>query len=301
MSTINYYLTGIVATSNLDGYTQPYAQNITFAQGDDGYIYISVFDGSLNAVNIMSGGTILTVRDPYNPGVAVISREAIPTSNNDGYFIIGSFDTDMTARPYTYDIVFVDALGNQSHIVPNSVFSVVTSQYQGQPVTVPPAQQPLAGPGFAHKGDLLTYTGSGLSVLDGASAVDGYVVTYDSTQPNGLKWAAASVESTGSSANDVSVGTSLVTLATYTPPAQSNYIILVYYRVTNATTAVTITLTYTDGSGAETSHLVPGTSQPVGLYTIVPTYINSTPNPITITAQSGTSGNLFVSANIVEV
>lgn len=92
--------------------------------------------------------------------------------------------------------------------------------------------------------------------------------------------------------------TSATTIATFTPPAQGNYRVDIYYRVVTATTNVTITLTWTDGSGAQTSNIVPLTSTSVGSYIIPPTYLNSTAAAITVSATSGTANNLYVSASI---
>jgi hypothetical protein len=94
--------------------------------------------------------------------------------------------------------------------------------------------------------------------------------------------------------------TSATTVASLTPPAQGNYEIKVYYRVVNAATNLTITVTYTDGSGSlQTYNIVNGGSQAVGPYSCVPVLINATPaSPITVTATAGTANNVYVSCTI---
>lgn len=94
--------------------------------------------------------------------------------------------------------------------------------------------------------------------------------------------------------------TNLHTVATFTPLAPGNYMMLIYYRVINASTGLTITVTWSDGSGAQTITPVAG-AQTVGSYTMQPTYINSTSNPISISAQADAANNVFVSASIMGV
>jgi hypothetical protein len=93
--------------------------------------------------------------------------------------------------------------------------------------------------------------------------------------------------------------TSATTVASLTPWFQSNYEIRVYYRVTNAPTNLTVTATYTDGSGTlQTINLVDGASQPVGAQ-YVTAFVNATSaSPITVTATAGTANNVYVSCTI---
>jgi hypothetical protein len=94
--------------------------------------------------------------------------------------------------------------------------------------------------------------------------------------------------------------TSATTVASITPTVQGNFEIKVYYRVVNAATNLTITVTYTDGSGLlQTYNIVNGGSQAVGPYSCVPVLINATSaSPITVTATAGTSNNVYVSCTI---
>jgi hypothetical protein len=94
--------------------------------------------------------------------------------------------------------------------------------------------------------------------------------------------------------------TSATTVASLTPTVQGNYEIKVYYRVVTAATNLTITVTYTDGSGTlQTYSIVNGGSQTVGPYSCVPVLINATPSsPIQVVATAGTSNNVYVSCTI---
>lgn len=46
----------------------------------------------------------------------------------------------------------------------------------------------LLAPALANKGDLVTYTGSAVTTLTGSGVTNGAVLTFDSTQPGGIKW-----------------------------------------------------------------------------------------------------------------
>jgi hypothetical protein len=55
----------------------------------------------------------------------------------------------------------------------------------------------LLAPAFANLGDLVTYTGSAVTVLSGSGVTNGWVLTFDNTQPGGIKWAAGGGASLG--------------------------------------------------------------------------------------------------------
>jgi len=106
----------------------------------------------------------------------------------------------------------------------------------------------------------------------------------------------------GSKSTDLQLTTTLATtVATFTPSTSSNYVVYIYYRVVTASTNLTLTLTWTDGSGAQSDTIIPLASQTVGSYIIHPTYINSTANTITVSATAGTANNIYVSANILGI
>ena len=149
-------------------------------------------------------------------------------------------------------------------------------------------------------GNLLTIAnGSSLGVSSSNTGNLRYNSTTQHFEISENTGAYAKLNSSPVSASDVQLTTtSPTTIATFTPPAQGNYKVDIYYRVVTATTNVTITLTWTDGSGAQTSSIIPLTSTAIGSYIVPPTYVNSTASAITVTATSGTANNLYVSATI---
>lgn len=92
--------------------------------------------------------------------------------------------------------------------------------------------------------------------------------------------------------------TGATTVTTFTPAAQANLVVWVYFRVITASTNVQIDVTYTDGSGAQTYSVQPSALKGVGSYSCVPVYINSTAAAITVTATAGTANQVFVSSSV---
>jgi hypothetical protein len=96
--------------------------------------------------------------------------------------------------------------------------------------------------------------------------------------------------------------TTATTVATFTPTAQGNFIIDAYFRVVTASTTVTLTASWTDGSGSQTYTWVNATSEPVGSYHNAPLYLNATTgSAITITATAGTANQVYVSGTIIKI
>ncbi|MEM3859848.1 MAG: hypothetical protein QW478_10665 [Candidatus Micrarchaeaceae archaeon] len=95
--------------------------------------------------------------------------------------------------------------------------------------------------------------------------------------------------------------TSATTVATYTPSASGNFVLFVYARVVTAATTLTLTASWTDAAGAQTYTWLNAVSEPVGSYTFLPLFINSTASAITITATAGTANQVYCSANIVSL
>jgi hypothetical protein len=95
--------------------------------------------------------------------------------------------------------------------------------------------------------------------------------------------------------------TTATNVATYTPSTTKGIMVSCYYRVVTATTNVTINVTYTDPTGAQTASVLPLTAQPVGSYIEVPIFIVSTNAAVTVTVTAGTANQVFFSAAITEV
>jgi hypothetical protein len=91
--------------------------------------------------------------------------------------------------------------------------------------------------------------------------------------------------------------TSETNIATYTPSAQRNVFLHIYFRVVTAPTTVLIQITYTDGSGPETYTPVNQTCA-VGSYIVAPMNVNATAATLTITVTIGNANYVYMSANI---
>jgi hypothetical protein len=94
--------------------------------------------------------------------------------------------------------------------------------------------------------------------------------------------------------------TAATTVATYTPASTKGLWVAYYFRVVTATTNVTVTVTYTDVTGAMTLAAEPITAQVVGSYVRVPIFIVSTAAAVTVTITAGTANQVFASAAITE-
>lgn len=96
--------------------------------------------------------------------------------------------------------------------------------------------------------------------------------------------------------------TSPTTVATYTPTTNANHTVYIYYRVVSATTNVSISLSWSDNSGAQTMTILSTTAKTVGSYSISPVYIQAVFGAsIVVSITSGTANNVFVSATITQV
>lgn len=97
--------------------------------------------------------------------------------------------------------------------------------------------------------------------------------------------------------------TSSTNVLSFTPTANGNFVVYIYYRVVTSTTNVTIQVTYTDGTGAQTNTLLNAQSSAVNnSYSCVPLSINATTaTPIVVKATSSIANQVYVSASIVGV
>lgn len=96
--------------------------------------------------------------------------------------------------------------------------------------------------------------------------------------------------------------TSATTVASYTPAANGNFLVAVYFRVVTAATAVTVQITYSDAAGAQTMTLLNGVSEAVGSYSLPIAFISATTaSPINVVVTAGTANQVYASAAIVGV
>lgn len=95
--------------------------------------------------------------------------------------------------------------------------------------------------------------------------------------------------------------TSSTSVVTYTPSAAGNFEIGCYFRVVTATTNVTITVTWTDVTGAQTLTLLNVVSEVVGSYAMTKFMIDSVASSaITVSFTAGTANQVYASASIVQ-
>jgi len=94
--------------------------------------------------------------------------------------------------------------------------------------------------------------------------------------------------------------TSPTNIVTYTPSAKGNFWVSVYFRVITAPTVVTVTVTYTDGSGSQTYTPISAVSEAVGSYIVAPFLLNSVAaDAITITVTAGTANQVYASGSVL--
>ena len=96
--------------------------------------------------------------------------------------------------------------------------------------------------------------------------------------------------------------TTLTNIVAATPTAGGLYEINVYFVVGTATTTVTVQVTHTDMTGAQTTIAVNAVAEPVGSYTVTAFPVASAANyAITVQAQAGTANHVYMYASIVRV
>ena len=91
------------------------------------------------------------------------------------------------------------------------------------------------------------------------------------------------------------------TIATRTPAAAANVMVGIYFRVITDTTNVTVKVTYTDATGAQTNTLLDTQACAVGSYSLPMLMFNATAAPITVSITAGTANQVYGSATIMEV
>jgi hypothetical protein len=134
----------------------------------------------------------------------------------------------------------------------------------------------------------------------GASAAVGSATTFSKGDHNhGLP--AAPAAAALATAKEIAVGTGSTTIVTLAPAAAGNYHIGIYFRVITAITNVTITVTWTDVTGAQTLTLLSVVAETVGSYTLTDFMIDSViTSPITVSMTAGTVSQVLASASILQ-
>lgn len=102
-------------------------------------------------------------------------------------------------------------------------------------------------------------------------------------------------------ADEISLpATSETTIATFTPPVRGNYMVMVYFRLL-ATANVTIRVSYSDLTGAQSTYLLNVQPTTAGSYSLIPCYICATTSAIAVRATCSVANQMAVSATIMGV
>jgi hypothetical protein len=130
-----------------------------------------------------------------------------------------------------------------------------------------------------------------------------YVCIADSTDnepPNATYWSAIGVGGPLAYTYEQEItSTSAVTALTYTPTISGLYRISFYFRVVTAATDVTVTVTSTDATGAQTWDVLSLTSEPVGSHQLAAITIGATSgDAIDVIVTAGTADQVYFSSSI---
>lgn len=209
-----------------------------------------------------------------NPGLLFFDATATSPSSAKAQIMANISDGSLYID-YTGDFEIRKAIGSDTIVSTDNsgyvsfTFPIIVDGYEIDPgYTVP------------QTGEVLTYNGtafvpqaSGITVSEEADIYDQQLTTTNPT---------------------------IVT--SHTPGTNGNYVVYIYYRVTTASTDITIDIDWTDQTGSQTLNLLPLTTKPVGSYSVAGVYIQaSSGNPITVTFTAGTANQVFVSSTIVSV
>jgi hypothetical protein len=94
--------------------------------------------------------------------------------------------------------------------------------------------------------------------------------------------------------------TNPTTIISTTPSTAGSFVIGAYYRVIGSLTTVTITVNWTDLSGAQSQTLVSSLASGAGnSYTSSPIYISATTSPITVVVTTNVGNTVYVTANVM--
>lgn len=156
--------------------------------------------------------------------------------------------------------------------------------------------------------EIISWSASAVRVhnlnIDGyAVDVSGGITSNEALVYNGTSLVPQVVAIVSANSFDALLATTGATaVATYTPSANNNFVCYMYYRVSNASTDVTISITWTDVGGSQSLTVLSTTTKTVGSYSVAPVYLQAVSgNAITISFTAGTANNVHVSATILAV
>jgi hypothetical protein len=143
---------------------------------------------------------------------------------------------------------------------------------------------------------------SGLTAMPAVGPADSLtIVNHQLYISNGTAW--NPVTASGTDAIEVYLtSTTATTVASFTPTANGNFVVYVYFRVKTAATNVTVTVTYNDVGGAVTNTLLPTQSEAIGSWSLVPLFINAVSGTaIVVSVTAGTVNQVYASSSVVGV
>lgn len=145
---------------------------------------------------------------------------------------------------------------------------------------------------------------AGLTAMPAVGPADSLtIVNHQMYISNGTTWNPVSTSLPGTDALEVKLtSTSATTVASFTPTANKNFLVMVYLRVLTAATNVTVTVTYADAGGAVTNTLWPTQSLGVQSWSLPILPINAVAGTaIVVTVTAGTINQVYASASATGV
>ncbi len=291
----------IKGTGNGTGELIDFDTTLNFQFGAKGDLFAGTGSGTGEKLGIGSAGTVLTVGGADASGLEWSAPATVPTASS--------------------TVTGPDSYGDAAAVGSATTFSKGDHNH-GLPAA--PADLPLAGGtmsgAIAMGTNKITGLGNGSAAQDGAAF--GQIPTASSTVTGPDAYGASAVVGTGTTyarsdhdhglpaapaaaalatAKEIAVGTGSTTIVTLAPATAGNYHIGIYFRVITATTNVTITVTWTDVTGAQTLTLLSVVAETVGSYTLTDFMIDSViTSAITVSMTAGTVSRVLASASILQ-
>jgi hypothetical protein len=276
----------------------------------------------INAIGTLAADRTISIDQAFSPtwtgthtwsgtGVGVFAANAFRILNGAGTFFTQFATNASTTRTVTFpdgNYTVVGAASTQTLTnktmdgASNTFTNIGNGSLVNSSVTVT-AGTGLAGGGAVALGASITLslpnTGPGAGAIGGGTSFINSI-TLDAQGRVTAATTGAPAPLGARTVDQQITTTSATSVATYTPSSTKGLWVALYYRVVTGTTNVTITVSYTDATGAQSYTALPLTSQAVGSYSMVPIFIVSTAAAVTVQFTAGTANQVFASASIVE-
>lgn len=125
---------------------------------------------------------------------------------------------------------------------------------------------------------------------------------YDAATKKYVDDSIQNIQLPGNSVQEVSIVTTKAqTVLSHLISTDSNFIVLVYFRVVKGQTSVSINISYTDAGGPQTLNLMPSKSFAVGSYALPAAFLHAIKgSSISISVTANVADQVFVSATVRE-